>query len=103
MKKLIYSLTAIILLGLSVNTSVAASKKEKQPLTEQQSAQMRVIQQRVEEIRAMDKSNLTKEQRKELKKELRTMNGQARAITGGGIYLSAGAIIVIILVLILIL
>ena len=56
----------------------------------------------VDEIRAMDKSTLTRVERKELRKELRTINTELKS-TGNSIYLSIGAIIIIILLLILIL
>lgn len=59
------------------------------------------IKRRVYEIKEMDKSNLTRVERKELRKELKEMKKEARAIQG--IYLSVGAIIIIILLLILIL
>jgi hypothetical protein len=59
------------------------------------------IKRRVYEIRDMDKSDLTRVERKALRKELREMKKEARAIQG--IYLSVGAIIIIILLLILIL
>lgn len=103
MKKLIYTLTAVIMLGLSVSTAVAADKAPAKELTAQQQAQLQQIQQRVEEIKAMDKSNLTREERKELRSELKAMKKQANAVTGGGVYLSVGAIIIIILLLILLL
>lgn len=90
------------MLGLSVNTSMAADKAPAKELTEQQQVQLQNIQRRVEEIRAMDKSDLSGKERKELRKELREMKEQARAV-GGGVYLSVGAIIIIILLLILIL
>ena len=60
------------------------------------------IQQRVEEIKAMDKSQLTRLERKDLKNELRDMNKEAKAIRTGGIYISIGALIIIILLLIII-
>jgi len=103
MKKLIYTLTAVIMLGLSVNTVAAAEKAPVKELTEQQQVQLQQLQRRVEEIKSMDKSDLSRQERKELKKELKEMKDQARAVTGGGVYLSVGAIIIIILLLILIL
>jgi TolA-binding protein len=103
MKKLIYTLTAAIMLSLSVNVSTAAAKEPAKQLTEQQQAQVQEIQRRVEEIRSMDKSDLTRQERKELRTELREMKKQANAISGGGVYLSVGAIIIIILLLLLIL
>ena len=102
MKKLLYTLTAAIMLTFSANTSSAAVKAPAKELTEQQQVQIEQIKRRVEEIRAMDKSDLSREERKELRKELRDMKGQANAIANGGVYLSVGAIIIILLVLILI-
>lgn len=102
MKKLIYSFALIFLLGLSVNTVSAATNKDKVEMTVEQKAQLEKITNRVEEIKAMDKSHLSRAERKELRNELKGMKKQARAM-GGGIYLSVGAIIIIILLLILIL
>ncbi|WP_316830843.1 hypothetical protein [Pedobacter aquatilis] len=104
MKKFIYTLALIFSLGVSFNSVQAAETKAKNPseLTTEQSAQLEKIKTRVEEIREMDKSNLTKAERKALRKELKEMKNQARAISGG-VYLSVGAIIIIILLLILIL
>ena len=84
-------------------TSIADPVAKEVTLTDaQKEAKLQAIKDRVEEIKAMDKSQLSKEQKQELKAELKTMKTQARAM-GGGIYLSVGAIIIIILLLILIL
>ena len=64
------------------------------------------ITNRVAEIQNMDKTQLTAVDRKALKKELKEMNKDANSLKSSstnGIYLSIGAIIVIILLLILIL
>ena len=103
MKKLIYSFLLIFVVGLSVKTvSAATTVKDKVEMTAEQKVQLERITNRVEEIKAMDKSNLSRAEKKELRKELRTMKKEARAM-GGGVYLSVGAIIIIILLLILIL
>jgi len=57
---------------------------------------------RIAEIKAMDKSTLSASEKKQLRKELRDMKRQERAVTRG-VYLSLGAIIIIVLLLILIL
>ncbi len=57
---------------------------------------------RVNEIKEMDKSNLTSAEKKDLRKELRSLKHELKK-TGKGVYLSIGAIIIIILLLILIL
>jgi len=59
--------------------------------------------QRLEEIRSMDKSTLTRAERKDLRKEVREMKKEAHRDQIKGIYLSIGALIIIILLLILIL
>ncbi len=104
MKKLIYILALVLTLGISINSVSAATASVKHPteLTLDQKVQLERIKTRVEEIREMDKSQLTRDQKRELRKELKEMKNQARAMSGG-VYLSVGAIIIIILLLILIL
>ncbi len=55
---------------------------------------------RLDEIKEMDKSELSRQEKKELRKEVREIKKELRS-TGNGIYLSIGAIIIIILLLIL--
>lgn len=73
---------------------------------EQKEARMEAMKERVAEIKAMDKSTLTKEDRKALRTELKQMNKEARAMgrhAVTGVYISVGALIIIILLLIIIL
>ena len=103
MKKFIYTLALIFTLGISTNAVSAAEKNNaKTEMTAEQKVQFEKITSRVDEIRNMDKSNMTRAEKKALRKELREMKDQARALSGG-VYLSVGAIIIIILLLILIL
>ncbi|RYE40743.1 MAG: hypothetical protein EOP48_24455, partial [Sphingobacteriales bacterium] len=96
-------LALVFTLGISTNTVSAADKKEtKTELTAEQKVQFERLVNRVEEIRNMDKSNLNREEKRALRKELKEMKEQARALQQG-VYLSVGAIIIIILLLILIL
>lgn len=55
---------------------------------------------RVEEIRDMDKSNMTVKEKRELRKELRTTKENVRK-DGGYIYISAGTVILIIILILL--
>ena len=57
---------------------------------------------RLKEIRNMDKSNLTSSEKKALRKEVRAMKKEVRK-NQNGIYLSLGALIIIVLLLIIIL
>ena len=73
---------------------------------EQKESRMQAMKERVSEIKAMDKSTLTKEERKALRTELKQMNKEARAMgrhAVTGVYISVGALIIIILLLIIIL
>lgn len=102
MKKKIYLLAVAILLA-SAPTMVSAkdTRPKEIPLTEQQKIRVREITRRVEEIKSMDRSTLTRDQRKDLRNELKSLKKEAD-ILGRGVYLSVGAIIIIILLLILI-
>ncbi|HCN84209.1 MAG TPA: hypothetical protein DIT07_11410 [Sphingobacteriaceae bacterium] len=100
MKKTIYFLFTALVLSL---TAPAAIAKDKKPLDAQTEMRVKQIEARVLEIRSMDKSNLTSSERRDLRKELVQMKKEAKAMTSGGVYLSVGAIIIIILVLILVL
>ncbi len=98
MKKLIYITFSLFLLVGFTQTSEA---KESKALTEQQQVKLNQITQRVEEIKKMDQSALSRTDKKELKAELTTMKKEAKAISNGGIYLSITALLVIIIILIL--
>jgi hypothetical protein len=109
MKLRMYAALLTLFLALGVTTVYATGPGDKDPrkeianwTDEQKTARMEEIRGRVNEIKAMEFSTLSKGERKALKKELKGMKKEARAMSGG-VYLSVGAIIVIILVLILIL
>lgn len=109
MKAKIYALLTVLLLAFTFSAPIATAAtsadnpKEMAVSKDEAARQIDAMKRRVEEIKALDKSSLTKTERKALRKELREMNKKARALGSGGVYLSVGAIIIIILVLILIL
>jgi hypothetical protein len=72
------------------------------PVTETPEARIQRIQNRIDEIKAMDKSQMSRAERKALKKEVRAMRDEVKALSGG-VYISIGALLVIILLLILLL
>lgn len=57
---------------------------------------------RLEEIKATDKTEMSRDEKKALRQEVRSIKKELREI-GGGVYLSVGAIIIIVLLLILLL
>jgi hypothetical protein len=109
MKIRYYLPAAIMLLSLTA-TDVSARTFKNTPATEnvavltpqQVDARIQEMKLRVAEIRTMDKSSLTRAQRKDLRLELKNMNREARGMGRNGIYISVGALIIIILLLILI-
>ncbi|MEO6036810.1 MAG: hypothetical protein ABIQ93_00265 [Saprospiraceae bacterium] len=60
-------------------------------------ARVQELAKRLEEIKAMDKSNLTAKERKALRKEVRHIKKDI----GGGVYISAGVLIVILVLLLI--
>ncbi len=90
----------------TASASIIADKPSKErinELTEEQKARIDALKRRVEEIKDLDRSKLSKAERKDIRKELKEMNKEAKAIQGRGVYLSIGAVIIIILLLILLL
>ena len=104
-KNTIYLLTAVSLLSFVPTTSKAEATtnfKEKIELTAEQAQQAQVMTNRLEEIKIMDKSEMTRVEKKALRKEVKTIKA-AMSDLSGGVYLSVGAIIIIVLLLILLL
>lgn len=98
-----YFLTLFMLLSLTPLHSKAeptAILKEKTKKVESEEA--KVMLARIDAIKAMDKSDMTRAEKKELRKEVRTIKSNL-ADLGQGVYLSAGGIIIILLILILLL
>ncbi|MEX2592822.1 MAG: hypothetical protein WD426_08605 [Anditalea sp.] len=103
MKKIAYFLSIMFLFTAiaPVMAKKGAEKdKEKLEITAEEQARLDEIERRVKEIKAMDFSEMSKDELKNVKVELKELNKEAKQ-NGGGIYLSVGAIIVILLVLIL--
>ncbi|MBN7809719.1 hypothetical protein J0A68_02040 [Algoriphagus sp. H41] len=95
----------ILLLALFFTVNATEARPENKPnkeLTEAQQIRKAEMEARLAEIKAMDFKSMSKSEIKEIKEEMKMMKEEARA-TGGGIYLSVGAIIIIILLLILLL
>ena len=66
-----------------------------------ESEEVQAMLDRLEEIKAMDMATMTTVERKELRKEVRAIKQEMRAVNG--VYLSIGAILIIVLLLILLL
>jgi hypothetical protein len=67
-----------------------------------EAAEASALLSRLQEIKTMNKANLSSPAKKELRNEVRSIKKQLSDI-GGGVYISAGALIIIIILLIILL
>lgn len=108
MKKLTFCITIALLLLAFVPMQLNAEPETyslPKATTETEvvmSDEVVVMMDRLEEIEAMDKSDLNSAEKKELRKEVRDIKKELKEL-GGGVYISVGAAILIVLLLILIL
>ena len=111
--KTIATMRMVLLLGFLTSTSpVFADMTEPTnptttaatttPTSPEAKAEAERLIKRLEEIKAMDKSNMSRAEKKALRKEVKDIRATLKS-TGNGVYLSVGAIIIIILLLILLL
>ncbi|WP_297336664.1 hypothetical protein [Algoriphagus sp.] len=91
-------LSAQFLVAAPVDSGKDTKKEE---LTPEQIETLERIENRVEEIKEMDFSEMSREEKKEIRAELKTLRTEAKANGNGGIYISTGAIIIILLLIII--
>jgi hypothetical protein len=103
MKKIVLCVMATFLsltfLPLQSNASTTA---EPSSLVGTKPAESKTLELRLTEIKATDMSKLKASEKKNLRKEVRSINHKLREL-GGGVYLSAGALILIVILLIILL
>jgi len=103
MKKFTFYLMMMVLSLSVLPTTILAAEKAPTTVTnttKEVPAEVKVLLNRLDEIKAMDKSSMKSSERKALRKEVRAIKSELAA-TGNGVYFSVGAIIIIILLLIL--
>jgi hypothetical protein len=96
-QKFVKSLLVVLLLAVTGPSMASTSVVH---ATETPEAQAQRLQNRLEEIKAIDKSTLSKAEKKALRGEVKAIKKEMKAISGG-VYLSVGAIILIVLLIIL--
>ena len=105
MRKLaFYTMTICLLFTFSITEIKAVNSNPNSAIVSAKPSETEEVQamiDRLNEIKAMDLSTLTPVQKKELRKEVRTLKQEIKAVSG--IYLSIGALVIIILLLILLL
>ena len=84
------------------NSMATANEKiGDKPLTTEVAVDHQKLIDRLEEINSLDKSKLSRAEKKELRKEVKEI--QKTMDIGGGVYISVGALILIIILLIILL
>lgn len=101
MKKIAHFLSLLFLLTAFAPAVMADGGKEPTPLSLEDETRLDEINERVLEIKALNFADMTKAEKIEIKNELREINKEAKDI-GGGVYISAGAIIIILIILLII-
>jgi hypothetical protein len=106
MKKLTLSImTALLLMAFvprQLNAEPETYTSSKATTEVVMSDEAVALMDRLEEIESMDKSDLTSAEKRELRKEVRDIKKELKELSGG-VYISVGAAIIIVLLLILIL
>jgi hypothetical protein len=91
------SLTFLPLQSNAATTEPSSSLVVPKPA---EAAEAKTLELRLTEINAMNKSNLKSSDKKNLRKEVKSINHKLREI-GGGVYISAGTLILILVLLII--
>jgi hypothetical protein len=105
MKKFtVYIVTAMLLLtSVSIPSKAADGTVPASTTTSPvASAEAKALLNRLDEINAMDKTGLSRPEKKLLRKEVRSIKSELKTLNGG-VYVSVGAIIIILLLLIILL
>jgi hypothetical protein len=109
MKKIILCLMVTILsLTLIPLQSFAATKEDPsspvatKPPETKESAEAKTLILRLDEIKAMDMSKLKSADKKDLRKEVRSIKRELKTISGG-VYVSVGVLIVVLIILVVLL
>lgn len=103
MKKQLLCLSLLVLSMVMIPHSVMASETNPLPKTNEKTeipVEVKTMLDRLEEIKDMDKSELSRAERKALRTEVRTIKKEIRS-SGNGLYISTGAIIIILLLIII--
>ena len=106
MKKIVFclmvaclTLTVLPFQSKADNAPVATTMVDPKPA---ESAEIKTLELRLNEINSMDKTKLKASEKKALRKEVRSIEKKLKAI-GSGVYLSGAAVILIIILLIVLL
>jgi hypothetical protein len=96
------SLTLLPLQSFGVTKEDPSSPVATKPAETTESVEAKTLVLRLDEIKAMDMSKLKSSDKKDLRKEVRSIKRELKSISGG-VYVSAGVIIVVLIILLVLL
>jgi hypothetical protein len=99
---LVMTCLSFMLIPLQLNAEKPAATSTQPAPKPAESAEVKTLELRLNEIKSMDKSNMKSAEKKDMRKEVKAINHRLHSI-GGGVYLSVGAIILIVVLLIVLL
>jgi hypothetical protein len=89
-----------VCLAINPQTALATKPSNETPLSTSDKATISHIESRLVEIKALNKSELSSTEKKSLRQEVREMQKKSAKISGG-IFISAGAVILILVLIII--
>src|SRR5437868_6445678 len=104
-KKVLLTISCLLLITtVTVNAATFSiitkpTKEKSSGLTEKEEARIKALKNRVTEIQAIDRSRLSKADRKELHRELKDLKKEAKG-NGKGFIIAIGGLVIVILLLI---
>jgi hypothetical protein len=104
-KKILRLATVVLFIAVALpasSSTIVSETAKPNPTEKIVDPKVQVLLNRLEQIKSMDRSTMTRVERKELRNEVKDIRKEMKAVNNG-VYLSVGAIIIIILLLILIL
>ena len=105
MKKIVKPTLLVVLMSLTLASTTDAFSRTPRSANNTEvisEAEAQKLTSRLDEIKAMDVSGMTRKQKRELRHEVSAIN-ETLHTSSGGVYVSVGALIIIILLLIILL
>ena len=93
---------SLTLIPLQLNATTKTEPTSAPAPKPAESSEVKALELRLNEINAMDKSKMKSAEKKTLRKEVKTINHKMHDISGG-VYLSVGAVVLIVILLIILL
>src|SRR6478609_7083779 len=103
MKKLILTTIALVLISTFPSIHAVASNPRATTSVPLESSEVNALVNRLNEIRDMDKSGLSRIEKKELRNEVNSTKAVLRENASGGVYISGVALLLLIILLIVLL